>query len=488
VAGAEPVLCDASPRPAGTLRGAAPGEAIVLTSPDLPEPILLAADDAGVATVSWTCEPDAAGTAALTATGEGGRPPATFPVTGVSEPGAPGMAEISAQARVDQAADAVLDAVDSVRARETDRGFAGVVVTPDAGLVELYWKGTPPQAVADAVEDAATTADVRVTVRPADHTRRELLHLARSLVIEDRVPEDLAVYADLIHRVAIPPEGDAIEIGIAPPARLEDADIALWSLQAERAIETVLEVPVDLVVDAAPAAMSRRDDASPWRGGAAIVGDGTCSTGFGVRRTGMRTAAPHGLLTAAHCRGDARGEYRTGDRSEVVGPERGRHPRPVDSRVIPVERAAASVYSGGVGGAAEFTRPVRGAGRSVVGDAVCTSGAATGAHCGLVVVSVDSYIRPAGVSSFTRVVEAASVVPRGNRGDVAAGQGDSGGPVFTLAADGGVEARGTIVGGSRVVPCAHRRAATCTANVFFADIGTVLEQHRADLLTTDDRP
>ena len=36
--------------------------------------------------------------------------------------------------------------------------------------------------------------------------------------------------------------------------------------------------------------------------------------------------------------------------------------------------------------------------------------------------------------------------------DVAAGRGDSGGPVFTLTNDGGVEARGTIAGGSRESP------------------------------------
>jgi hypothetical protein len=485
VASADPVLCDASERPAGALRGAAPGEAIVLTSPDLPEPILLAADDDGAATVSWTCDPDAAGTVELTATGRRDRPPVTFPVTGVSERGAPGTAEIAAQARVDGAADVVLDAVASVGSRDTGRGFAGVIVTPGSGRVDLYWKGTPPQAVTDAIEEAEAATGVRVTVRPADHTRRRLLHRARTLVAADRVPEELAAYADRIHRVAVPPEGDAIGVGIAPPARLDGIDLAFWSVQAERAFETVLDLPVDLVVDAAPAAMTRRGDGVPRLGGAAIVGDGSCSTGFGVRRTGMRSPLPHGLLTAAHCRGDARGEYRTGDRTEVVGPERGREDRPVDSRVIPVDEAGPRVYSGGLGGTTEFTRPVRDAGRNVVGDAVCTSGAATGAHCGLVVVNVDTWLRPAGAGSFTRVVEAASVEPRDG---VAAGQGDSGGPVFTLAADGGVEARGTVVGGSRVVPCGNGRPATCTADVFFADIGFVLEQHHAELLTTDDRP
>jgi hypothetical protein len=483
--GGEPLLCDATERTAGTLRGAGAGETIHLTAPDLPEPIVLSADRDGVATVTWRCDPDAARTVELTAWRADGRQGVTFPVTGVSEPGAPSLAELNAQARVDAAADGVLDAVEAADVTAGDEGFAGIVVSPQHNYVDLYWKGTPPPAVADAIERATAATGVPVTTWPADHTRRHLLQRARMLVTGDRLPDDAAAFAEGIHRVAVVPDGDGLEVGITVPAELDDSGVTRWSREVRGALEGALGVPVHVVVDAPPRPFGRLDDAPPWRGGAAIVGEGRCSTGFGVRRAGGGSRPALGLLTAAHCRGDAGGHFRTGDGTQVVGPARGSAGGRLDSRVIPVEQVDARIYSGGVGGTSEFTRPVRRSGRNLTGDEVCTSGAATGARCDLVIVNVDTFYRPAGATAYARVVEALSRRPDA---DVAAGQGDSGGPVFTVAADGGAEARGTIAGGSRAVACGRAHLGACTANVFFVDIGAALDRHRAALVTTESRP
>ena len=146
------------------------------------------------------------------------------------------------------------------------------------------------------------------------------------------------------------------------------------------------------------------------------------------------------------------------------------------------------------------------------GDEVCTSGAATGAHCDLVVVNVDTFLRPAGSTStggssrpcrdgtegawpdsgstkqasesWVTIMPDAPLADPGT--DVAAGRGDSGGPVFTLTNDGGVEARGTIAGGSREVACGRHHPGACTANVFFVDIEPALDQHRG--AGDDERP
>jgi hypothetical protein len=476
---------------------------------------VLSADADGSATVTWSCDPDAARTVAVTAWRADDRRDVTFPVTGVSEPGAPGLAAIEARSRVDAVVDLVLDAIGSAPATEADQGFAGIVASPDGGAVDLYWRGEPATGVADAIERATAVTGVPVAVRPAAYTRRHLLDRAQALVADDRppLPPAAASLVDGIHRVAVLPEGSGLDVGIARPPGLDDGGLTLWAHRSRRTLEAALGLPVRLVVDAPPTPFGRITDSSPWLGGARIVGDGSCSTGFGVRRDEPGRATTFGLLTAAHCRGDGEARFRSGDRARVVGPDDGRGDPGLDSRLVRVDAVGARIYSGGVGGTGEFTRPVRGSGRSVKGTELCTSGAATGAHCDLVVVNVDTFYRPAGSGSFSKVVEAVSrrppgglaepgfddadpgrsvaVMPGAGVGDpgagVAAGRGDSGGPVFTLTADGGVEARGTIAGGSRRVACGRHRLVGCTANVYFVDIGTALDHHRADLATTKAR-
>jgi hypothetical protein len=492
-----------------------PGEAIRLTSPFLHRPIILSADAEGSAAVTWSCDPGAARTVAVTAWGADGRRSITFPVTGVSEQGAPSFAAIDAQERVDDAADIVLDAVDSLPDTAAGEGFAGVVVSPDHGEVDLYWKGVPPEAVTDAIERATSVTGIRVAARPAALTRHHLLERAHALVTDDRtLPPRAAPLADRIHRVAVLPEGTGLDVGVTRPAGLDADGVARWSRQARRTLEATLRVPVRLVVDdAPPTQFGRMADSSPWLGGAGIVGGGRCSSGFGVRGVEPGSSAPFGLPTAAHSRGDSDGRFRNGDRTQVIGPDDGRGDLPLDSRLVPVDEAGARIYTGGVGGSTEFTRPVRRSGGNLKGDEVCTSGAATGAHCDLVVVNVDTFFRPAGSSSYSRVVEAMSRRHRGSLArlgldeaaseswvtimpdapladpgtDVAAGRGDSGGPVFTLTNDGGVEARGTIAGGSREVACGRHHPGACTANVFFVDIEPALDQHHAELVTTNAR-
>lgn len=477
------MVCDASERPAGALRGAVPRETLRLTSPDLSEPITLSAGGDGVATVTWRCDPDAAGAVRLTAWSADGHRLLTFTVTGVSEPDAPSLAAQDAQARVDAAADVVLDAVEATRGG----GFGGIVVDPARERVAVYWQGTPPPPVVGAIERARVATGVRIAVRPADHSRRELVRAARVLVAGERLPREVEPLAELAYRIAVRPQGDRIDVAVARPDGVDDADLTRWSRRARRALASAVAVPVRLVVDA-PArefGRGRQNDAPPWRGGAAIVGEGRCSTGFAVRRAGVpRRGAAVGVLTAAHCHGDPQGVFRDGTGSREVGPERGRIDERLDARVIPTDRVEPRIYSGGVGRASEFTRPVRGTGRNHVGDAVCTSGAATGAHCDLVIENVDSFYRPAGSDSWFRIIEATA----GDRdAGVAAGEGDSGGPVFTVTADGGVQARGTIAGGWGEVACGLDGVGVCTASVAFVDIGAALDYHRAELVTVHGR-
>jgi hypothetical protein len=264
-----------------------------------------------------------------------------------------------------------------------------------------------------------------VVVRPAAFTRAYLLERAQ-VVVDDRPPA--------VHRVSVLPTGAGLGVEVSPDGRTDEA-----------ALESALGVPVELVISDAPEELRRPANGPPWPGGARLTGRDTCTAGFGVRSL---DSVSHGLLTAGHCDGDARGEFRNGRR--LVGPDEGVADPTLDSKLVP-DRAAARIRSG---------RHVRGQRSNVAGDEVCMSGAGTGAHCGMRIVNVDAFVRPAGATAFTKVVVAEGT----------AGPGDSGGPVFTIAGDGGVEARGTVSAG----------AAT---EVYFVDIGRALDAHHAELLT-----
>jgi hypothetical protein len=81
------------------------------------------------------------------------------------------------------------------------------------------------------------------------------------------------------------------------------------------------------------------------------------------------------------------------------------------------------------------------------------------------------------------IVDAVALASQ-QHGSVAAGSRDSGGPVFTLAADPNkVVAAGLTVAGVNQLPCQIAGPTTCFNTVAFVDITYILGAHNTRLLT-----
>jgi hypothetical protein len=147
------------------------------------------------------------------------------------------------------------------------------------------------------------------------------------------------------------------------------------------------------------------------------------------------------MLTADHCGGGVGVNYFAGGagvmgQGFVVNQD-------VDSVGIRTN-SAPRIYDGGIDDPSQFSKPVVGIGNNVPGAFTCTSGNATGVHCGIRVRSTGNAL-DMGDHWAHDVVFADQV-----DGVLAAGDGDSGGPVYALADDPSkVVGMGVILGGAK---------------------------------------
>jgi hypothetical protein len=298
-------------------------------------------------------------------------------------------------------------------------------------------------------------------VKPARYSHRQLTAAAGRLT--GRAGAGAAVL-----RVAIPADGHGLEVGVRGSAA-----------QARGSLAAVTGgVAVDVASDKAAAQplYSRVDDSPPFWGGARLVNGRTgsqCSTGFAIasRATGQRS-----MLTAGHCGLNGDVQY-TGTRRYVVGTSTDRFATQ-DTMRLPTN-AAGRVFDGGVG-VGEFSKPVAGAWDSFPGLWVCTSGSFSGARCNIVVRAVNEWINTSAgwMGPLTRAEEASY--------QSAAGQGDSGGPVFGLTSDySRVIAVGTISAGdvgSARANCFGVQGRLCSWRIWFADVADSLVRYNSAIV------
>lgn len=169
-----------------------------------------------------------------------------------------------------------------------------------------------------------------------------------------------------------------------------------------------------------------------------------CSNAFAV--TGNNAASNY-LLTAAHC---GEGLWTAGD-GTIIGNTIPTRDVSRDAELIATP-AAGHVYTGGSiqGEAPQSSRSVVGASSNRAGDLVCTSGSYSGEICNTLVVRTGETVSFDGFAVVRDLVRAQSQVNQ-----AVAGNGDSGGPVFSLSGANAV-ARGTITGiplGNDLRPC-----------------------------------
>lgn len=184
-------------------------------------------------------------------------------------------------------------------------------------------------------------------------------------------------------------------------------------------------IPVKYETTSTPKMASRGDDWAPYWGGARWGG---CSTGFGIWVGGATK-----VLSAGHCGSNNNNAYDGG--GQLMGTISG-DDNAYDRLYINAS-SAGRIYDGGVG-SGEFSKPVVGAQRSYVGDWLCTSGSYSGARCGIRVSATNMTIN---IGYLVYQIVRAEQVDYTN----AAGNGDSGGPVFSLSSDPNkVIAKGTL--------------------------------------------
>jgi hypothetical protein len=371
----------------------------------------------------------------------------------------------SMQERLNSAADEISSAA---RAAGGD-GLAGIVADPEERAVRLYWHGAMP----DAVEVTVAEADVPVRTFAARYGAEELAAQARRLV------EDGDTGSPRITSAAPMFDGSGIEITVDGPAA------AGYRHPAVQALTTRNGAGPRVQVRSAPALdqTSRWNDNVPFYGGAAIQfssGSG-CSTGFAVRRLTLGFI-PHsyGLLTAGHCGS-------TGDRAVngnnismgLVTDDYDSRDIMIVGNVLDLPLVGGRMYDGGVH-TGEFTKPVKGTMSSHVGNFVCTSGAYSGARCNIKVTHVNQAATNERGQVVWPLVRAAE-----QSGQNAAGEGDSGGPVFGLSGsqNENVIAAGTIVGGMDQVPCTGITDRACYSTMYYADIIGALDHFDTHIVT-----
>jgi hypothetical protein len=329
--------------------------------------------------------------------------------------------------------------LDQVRDRvqrlpEAAAGLGGVVVSPATDSVTVYWKGALP-ADAAGVVDRATADGIRVTVKPAPHSRAELEARMRQIVADaGRYRQQGLDIARVDPRV----DGTGLDVGIRS---LRGAAVAAHAQIDEPAVAAVLGggLPVRLVAAPGGAPGDRFNDFNPHWAGARIIAPNQskyCSSGFPIRRNSDGRTF---ITTAGHCPGtpfwainhvNGDNKYKFGDSWNVTQTLDVQYLRSV---------IEGRTYDGGVRIGTEFSKPVGGVHGSGQGDSLCDSGSATGVHCGIT------------VSGSGTVIEADTgwVVPmiygQARSGQVAMGHGDSGGPMFSLLPASHVQARGEAV-------------------------------------------
>ncbi|BCJ75844.1 hypothetical protein CS0771_53880 [Catellatospora sp. IY07-71] len=144
------------------------------------------------------------------------------------------------------------------------------------------------------------------------------------------------------------------------------------------------------------------------------------------------------------------------------------------------------MFDGGVG-TGEFTKGVVGAQRNFWGDFICTCGSWSGARCNIKITGTSHRLRyrfPDGTLHWVNYLVTAQQMA----GQNAAGEGDSGGPVFFLDANpSNVRARGLIASANLAYPAKctgvddGRR---CASRFALVDLALHLRSYDLTLLTS----
>jgi hypothetical protein len=365
----------------------------------------------------------------------------------------------------------LLAAADRIKALDPQGlGLGGLRLDIEQRTLEVWWKGDVPASVREEIARQERAGGIRVQLRPARYTQRELVELTRNMM--QRAGE----YPGLVSAGPMV-DGSGLEIGVSDTAR---------------AASYKFPVPVRIVSARKLVPLTRHADGEPWSAGAATklnfdpIKPASCSTGFAMHGA----FGKQGMLTADHCSCGGNVEFFTGAGVAIGLADTDHNNLYTDSLLISTSSPGATTFSGGVG-VGEFKRTVVGKQSNFVGMLTCTSGAGTGEHCGILIDAVAqwSFTLPPSVPGPPLVTFCSQPYLQGISvghqmfGGVAAGQGDSGGPVYSPLLDPRtVLADGMIIGGDEATPPAVPCPTfACFNRVAFHDMDTLEVSHNASL-------
>jgi hypothetical protein len=354
---------------------------------------------------------------------------------------------MAVQERLDKAADRIV--------ASNGAGYAGIVVSAEKRKLTVYWHGTPTGRAKSALDSARK--NVAVSVVPAAHSLKTLQSQARQVARTSGV-------------TSVTPAVDGSRLDVTVSAGTSRSAVQT-RLKAGRQSELRSGVPLRVTRDAAaPKLASRGNDSPPYWGGARWNG---CSNGFAVR-----VGASNHMLSAGHCGANGQAAFDGG--GDFMGSVYGDN-NAADTLLVSAP-SSGRIYDGGVG-VGEFSKPVIGALHSFVGDWLCDSGAYSGARCGIQVKATGVTIN-VGYLIFNTV--RAEQVDHTN----AIGNGDSGGPVFSLASwdFNKVWAKGinSAIDLSTSVPCTGVPAGggrSCAWRMYYVDVVNALNSYGAGIVT-----
>lgn len=426
----------------------------------------------GSAASATPAGPGVAPHAALTA--------ATRPASPHAIPDAPpGVAPTSTartaadQLRVDRAA----ARIDTLSRSVAGAGFAGLTVSGPQQTVTVYWHGQPSSA-ARTLLGQLRRGGLVVNVHQAPYTQKQIDARARDVIARRGAYQQAGI---AINAVFTPPDGTGVVV-YASANRREAGRKVLPAMAGD----PMNAIPATLVVHPPATPQSRLSDFTPhWAGARIQDGPTSCTSGFPiVRKSDGQTF----ILTAGHCGAglwqawaipDAQHNYVFGNTSNITPG-------------LDIEDIQSSVqgrtYDGGVKPGTDFSKPVVGTSGNQVGDSVCQSGSWTGIHCGLLILEHGFvFINGNFVPGWAACQQTGGLVSVCT--GIGGGEGDSGAPVFSLAANPGqVLARGSISAGLALFgfSCTNNNGetTTCSQEEFFVDIQDILNNYGARILTS----
>ena len=288
-----------------------------------------------------------------------------------------------------------------------DDGFAGLVVNPATAQMNLWWRGELPATVRTALD--AVSAPLRVTVRQAAYSRKELV---------DRILASQPLWDGVT--LAIPREdGSGIVLAI------ETTDVNV------EAVAVALGVPTEASVEGEWVDQDggRQSASDPWWGGMLMAWGGSgagsepdrfCSTAFAVLQ-----GVEGRILSAAHCDLSGNLKWNNGNLGNPTRFTQGDGYvsviKSIDSMLInPVNGTKGRVHTGGISPGVS-DRVLKSAVNNV-GDYVASSGANSGEHRALTIFN-DSLDRECNGYDCTKVMAGTK-----SRSNISSVGGDSGGP------------------------------------------------------------